>query len=461
MRRRLIAFMNSGWDSVTFRLTLNYTLLALATSLISLFFVYYQTIHILESRFARQVVIMSQRISGHFDENGVATVIREINLELADNVNTDTEMFLLTDPQGRTLAGNIEGDPIFALSAQRGINHSVVLRGRPVESYLVTQLLPDGSHLVVGHDLRDLHEITNLIKTISLAATLVIALLVTLGAYFFRRILQRRVEVIRQTAAQISAGQMTQRIPVQNHQDEFALLSDDINTMLDQIEQLMAGVRHVSDSVAHHLRTPLTRILSRLNRLRSGGISHHDLDHNIDVLVSEIEDLVKMSEKLMQIGELESGTKRNKFEMMRLDAMAQDVVELYEAVAEERHTALHYSTTGEVSVLGDRDLLAGAITTLVDNAFKYCGDGAVISVDVKEESDVTTISVSDNGPGIPVDKRSRIGERFYRLNRAVPGYGLGLTTVIAIARLHGATFELSDAEPGLRASIRFDHHGVS
>lgn len=117
------------------------------------------------------------------------------------------------------------------------------------------------------------------------------------------------------------------------------------------------------------------------------------------------------------------------------------------------------SPSGQPSVLGDPDLLADAIASLLDNALKYAGAGARIHIDVTGESGNAAVTVTDNGPGIPPDKQRRIGERFYRLNRGVPGYGLGLATAIAIASLHGAYFELRNAEPkGLSVGLRFSRH---
>jgi signal transduction histidine kinase len=458
MIARLQETLREVWGSVAFRLTLNYSLFALTTSLVLLAFFYYQTVGILESQFSRQVATTAQRMSAHFDQRGLPGLLNEIKLELGDTVNSETEMFLLLDREGHPLAGNIEPDAVLSALEQSGLNHAVTLRGRAAHGYLVARRLPDGSKLIVGHDLRDLHEITLLIKHISLAAISVTAMLVLLGAYLFRRTLQRRVEVIRRTATQIgAAGQLTQRIPLGHRQDEFALLTRDINHMLDRIEQLMNGVRNVSDSVAHHLRTPLTRILARLRTALRPGSSYDELRNSVVFLAGEIEDLAKVSEKLLQIAEFESGARRKKFEEARLDLIARDVVELYEAVAEEKQATLQLTSTGPVCILGDRDLLAGAIACLVDNALKYAGSGARILVTVEkvERQEQARIVVTDSGPGILPSKQRRIGERFYRLNHDIPGHGLGLATVIAIARLHDASFELHNTDPGFSVSLAF------
>ncbi|HYG42435.1 MAG TPA: HAMP domain-containing sensor histidine kinase, partial [Bordetella sp.] len=401
MMSRMGRWLRAIWSSVAFRLTLNYSILALLTSLLSLFFVYYQSVKILESQFSRQVQITAQRMNAHFEQGGLAGLAREISLEMADHVNTDTEMFMLLDPVGRMLVGNIGWDPSDAPLNGSGVMRSVQLRGKPVHGYLVARRLRDGSTLIIGHDLRDLYELTDLIKKVSLTATGVIALLVLLGAVLFRRVLQRRVEIIRRTAAQIGAGELGQRIPAHPRQDEFALLSSDINRMLDRIELLMHGVRNVSDAVAHQLRTPLTRMLVRLRSIDWNQDTRQDIQVRVDGLSAELEDLVKVSEKLLQIAELESGTRRKHFELVRLDVIARDVAELYEAVAEDQHAELSFHGDGAAPLLGDPDLLAGAIATLVDNALKYAGDTARIRIETLQTPQETCVTVIDNGPGIP------------------------------------------------------------
>jgi signal transduction histidine kinase len=455
MTGRLARMLSAIWNSVAFRLTLNYSLLALLTSLLSLMFVYHQSVKILESQFSRQVQTTAQRLNAHYERDGLAGLANEITLEMADHVNTDTEMFMLLDPIGRMLVGNIAWDPSDVPLNGSGVMRSVLLRGEPAHGYLVARKLRDGSTLIIGHDLRDLYDLTDLIQKVSLTATGVTALLVLLGATLFRRVLQRRVEVIRRTAAQVGAGQWGERIPAHPTQDEFALLSSDINGMLDRIEQLMHGVRNVSDAVAHQLRTPLTRMQARLRTIDWDHAPRQEIRANVDRLSAELDDLVKISEKLLHIAELESGARRKDFEPIRLDVIAHDVVDLYEAVAEDQHAELTLESRLAAPMRGDPDLLAGALATLVDNSLKYAGEHARIHIAITQAAQQTTLTVTDNGPGIPPEKLSRIGERFYRAHRHVPGYGLGLTTVMAITRLHDGTITLHNAEPGLCVRLTF------
>ena len=455
MMQRLRAELRALWSSVAFRLTLNYSLLALAAALVSLLIFYHQTSKLVASQFARQVTVTAQRLSGHYDRGGLEALIEEIELEMADRVNTDTEMFLLLDGDGRALAGNLQADPVLRTVGPRGVQHGVRLRGEQVQGYLEGHPLPGDARLIIGQDLRDLGEIRRLMTQISLAAISATLLLILLSAYVFRRTLQRRVEVIRHTAMQIGEGQLTRRIPPHREEDEFALLTHDINAMLDRIEQLMNGVRNVSDAVAHHLRTPLTRILVRLRQAHGPGTPPEELRRCIDALLREVEDLAQVSEKLLQIAELESGTRRKKFGPAQLDGIVRDVIDLYEPVAEDRRITLRSECQEPVTIHGDPDLLAGAITLLVDNALQYAGAGAHVRVTLAVQGGGATLQVIDDGPGIPADKRARMGERFYRLNRDVPGYGLGLATVMAIGRLHGAHVFLHDARPGLAVRLDF------
>ena len=154
-----------------------------------------------------------------------------------------------------------------------------------------------------------------------------------------------------------------------------------------------------------------------------------------------------------QIAEVEAGARRQQFASVALDVIANDAAELYEAVAEAQGIALRREPCEAATALGDRDLLAGAVANLVDNALKYCGAGAVVRIGTRTVNGRAQLFVQDDGPGIPAAERERIGVRFHRLDRSTPGHGLGLASVRAVIALHGGQLAFEDAAPGLRARI--------
>src|SRR5690606_17515394 len=172
--------------------------------------------------------------------------------------------------------------------------------------------------------------------------TLVALLLVIIGTFIFRRELRRRVEAIRNTALHVGTGDLNRRIPAPAQLDEFAQLRYDINHMLDRIETLMNGVRNVSDSIAHNVRTPLARVLAQLHKAQNGRNDAQVLAAAIDSASNEIMDLIAVSEKLLQIAEAESGVRRQTFHAVALKDIVRDVIELYEPLAEESGIVLEH-----------------------------------------------------------------------------------------------------------------------
>jgi signal transduction histidine kinase len=275
--------------------------------------------------------------------------------------------------------------------------------------------------------------------------------LVVLGAWLSRRQIERRVGSIRHTALMIGSGNLAQRIPVSGD-DEFARLGVDINRMLDRIEQLMNGVRQVSNAIAHDLRTPLTRVRSALDEALRKERSVPGLTDAARATIEGIDDLILLLNKLLQIAEAEAGMRAEAYEPVDVSAIVRDMVELYDAAAEEAGVQL--SSVGDATAVwarGDRDLLATAVASLLDNAIKYAGHGAHIEASAAHGQ----IVVRDDGPGVPAADLPRLTERFYRVDRSrrLPGNGLGLAIVAAIAKLHGGELQLANAAPGLRAVV--------
>src|SRR5215472_10365198 len=443
------------WGHVAFRLALGYGLLALGSmGVISAAF-YFGTVGVLARSTDGNLISISQRLARHYESHGGEGLRQEIQQLLVDGIEQDTEVYLLVAPDGRKIVGNVSGWTTAMAPPDRLTDLKVVRDGRPSLSRLLPRLLPDGSILVVGRDMQDRREIEQLVWRALLAGGAAAILLTVGGALMFRRQLEHRVGAIRRTALQIEAGDLSRRIPVSDVEDEFARLNRDINRMLDRIEHLMDGVRHVSNAIAHDLRTPLARIRSRLEEALHPAETTAQLAGTARFAIQQIDELISMLDRLLQIAEAESGARRQSFAPVRLASVISDVFELYDATAEAEGIALVNETEGDPVTLGDRNLLASATANLVDNALKYAGSGATVRIKTTNERDTVSIVVQDDGPGIPAAERSRVVDRFYRLDqsRSLPGNGLGLSIVSAIASLHWGTLYLEDARPGLRARI--------
>ena len=447
--------MNRLWGHVAFRLALGYGLLALGSMCVVSAAFYFGTVGVLARSTDGNLISLSQRLARHYESRGGEGLRQEIQQLLADGIDQDTEVYLLVAPDGRKIVGNISGWTIGMASLDSLTDLKVVRDGRPSLSRLLPRLLPDGSILVVGRDMQDRREIEQLVWRALLAGGAVAVLLTIGGALLFRRQLEHRVGAIRRTALEIEAGDLSRRIPVSAVDDEFARLNRDINQMLDRIEHLMDGIRHVSNAIAHDLRTPLARIRSRLEEALRPAESMTELAGTARFAIQQIDELIKMLDKLLQIAEAESGARRQSFTPVRLALVLSDVVELYDATAEAEGITLVNETEDDPVTFGDKNLLASATANLIDNALKYAGAWATVRIRTTKERDIVSVVVQDDGPGIPAAERSRVVDRFYRLDqsRSLPGNGLGLSIVTAIASLHSGKLYLEDANPGLIARM--------
>ncbi|MCP5280999.1 MAG: HAMP domain-containing histidine kinase [Rhodoferax sp.] len=439
------------WRSAGIRLVLDYGLLLTITMAATIALVYLRTVDVVYKGVAREVLAVEQKLQADFENGGLAALEQGIDDALHDSKNLDTELFLLSDSGGRRLAGNLDARMAKEEDFSDGMRRRVSRGGQGITAYVMVRRLADGHVLWVGNDLRDEQAIEALVTNGIAIAVAVAAVLLAGGLLLFNRELERRVGAIRITLAQVSAGAMSQRVGLVDGDDEFALLGRDINKMLDQIETLMNGVRHVSDTIAHNLRTPLTRILLRLRAVADAGDLDPTVQQRLSAAIADIEGLTQVFEKLLQISEAEAGALRRRFEPVAVDAIARDVLEVYDGVS---GATLVLEPSEPARVLGDPDLLAGVLVNLVDNALKYAGPGARVAVGTRLQEGMLALTVTDNGPGIAPQQRAQLGTRFVRLDRATPGHGLGLASVRAIVALHGGQLAFEDAAPGLRVCIR-------
>jgi signal transduction histidine kinase len=441
------------WSSIAFRQALIFGALVVFTMTVLVVVFYVQTVGVWQRRIDSEIDATTQRLVDYHKRSGSPALGSHINSLLGDGIDSDTEVYTLVAPDGQVLAGNLAVTAQIATPTRSISEHQVVRAGRASRSRLRVSALNDGSVLIVGRDMQDQHQLEHLIRGAIFSGAIVTLLMAVVGALLFRRQLERRIGTIRETAAQIERGDLAQRVPISAQQDEFARLSRDINAMLDRIHALMEGVRHVSNTIAHNIRTPLSRVLARLYTAQNSANPADALPDAVGFAITEIQDLNVVFDKLLRIAEVESGARRQTFAVVSLNAIAVNALELYDAVAEAKGLTLTHTLDTQPTVTGDGDLLANAVANLIDNAIKYTASGGAIHVDTRHEGASVTLSVRDNGRGIPQEERARVGTRFYRLDRAVPGWGLGLASVLAIARLHGGSLQLEDAAPGLVARL--------
>ena len=276
------------------------------------------------------------------------------------------------------------------------------------------------------------------------------------GGIMMSRSTSKRVELINQTSQNIMRGNLSLRIPDRGTNDEFDQLARNLNEMLDRIVHLMEGVRHVSDNIAHDLRTPLTRLRNQLENTLLTVDRDQDREQ-VGKSVAEADQLLATFNALLRIARLEVGDKVSNFEIFNLSELAQDAAELYEALAEDKQQKFSIMIEPDVAIMGDRDLLFQTLCNLIDNAIKYTPEDGEIDISLTSNEEETFLSVADSGIGIPEEERERVFLRFYRgaKSRSLPGFGLGLSLVLAVMDLHQGKITLTDNEPGLRIELRF------
>ncbi|WP_296000329.1 HAMP domain-containing sensor histidine kinase [Rugamonas sp.] len=441
--------------SIAAKLVLGYGLLGTASMVAVSAVFYVGTIGVLDQNIDGKIVALSDRLIEQHQSLSGRDLVREVNRQLSDGIDSDREIFLVTGADGRRLAGNLTSWPSLtgAGDSDALLTHAVVRDGAVTTARLYLRALSDGGMLVVGRDLSEQDAIRSLVWRALGTGAAVSLLLTILGAALFRAQIAQRLGAIRRTAELIEAGDMSRRIPASGD-DEFGLLNRDINRMLDRIELLMDGIRHVSNAIAHDLRTPLSRIRGKLDEaLRHPTVE--ELGEAAHEAIGHIDDLIRLFERLLQIAEAESGVRAQLFDSVDLNTIARDMAEMYDASAEASQVRLTLALAPAAQVHGDRNLLASAVASLLDNALKYAGAGAAIELSTASAPGTVSIAVRDNGPGIPAGERGKVTQRFYRLDKSrnMPGNGLGLSIVSATATLHDGVLTLEDGAPGLIVRI--------
>ena len=374
-----------------------------------------------------------------------------VNMQIAGD-----RILLLTDASLKPLAGNLAAWPR-ALPATAG-NYRIKVDMGPhgVQTSLVHVARLGDYVLLVGRDNTLFAPLERRFWYGLIGGVAVLSIAGLLVGLITRRALMARVHSIRHTVSAIIHGDLKHRLPTDRRDDELSTLASTINGMLDQIEQLVHGVRNVSNSIAHDLRTPLAELRSRLEELALIRPPPEATFAEIDGAVADVDRVIRIFDALLRLAEIDAGLRRSGFVAFDLVDLAGTAVEFYAPAAELKNIRLLLHAEASLRVSGDPILLAQALSNLIDNALKYTPENGVIEVTLRRRADARAeIAVTDNGPGIDESEKTKVVERFYRgdASRGTPGVGLGLSLAQAVAKLHGSALELSDRGPGLQVVL--------
>ncbi|MDB5613914.1 MAG: hypothetical protein JWQ22_1567 [Devosia sp.] len=462
------------WRTSTVRLTATFILIFSLFAILLLAFITWQSSVQIQRQQANDIdreVRVFQRIEANQGVRALAFALQRVASSPGPGV------YYLGDATGQFLLGNVTDVPanvliepgIYSFDYERANpfidppdENAPPGAGPPPKSgFAVVRsiVLENGMRLVVGRDVVERRGFSAIIVQSFLFGVLgIMVFSIIAGGVTARRVL-KRIDTIRDTSTKIMSGNLSERVPVTKRNDEFDGLATNLNAMLDRIEQLLQGLKEVTDNVAHDLKTPLSRLRNQAETALREGASDETRQRALETTIAESDRLIQTFNALLMIARAEAGAPSGALTDVDVSAVVADVAELYGPVAEDEGIVVETAIEPSVRLHANRELIGQAMVNLLENAVKYAkpegqGQGR-IAISLRRDGNRVLIEVADNGPGIPVEDRTRVLQRFVRLekSRSETGSGLGLSLVNAVTGLHGGSFRIEDNAPGVRAVI--------
>ncbi len=448
-----------------FRLTLMFLAVFLLAAAALLFYIYAVTAGEVTRRADREVSAEMRSLETVYNQGGVNALNQELIERTADG---RPFLYLLTDRNGVRTTGSIAASPFAAGEtgfkqfrvAETDPNGAVVRQ--PARGEQVT--LPSGERLIVGADIGQAEFfVVKIVRALQGAGALMV-LLGLGGGLLVSRNVSRAMAGLNAVVVAVRGGDLHARARVRGARDEFDELAEGLNDMLDRLERSMAGLRHAGDAIAHDLRSPLTRLRTRLEvALLDVEAGKGDPKAALAQALEDAEGVLRTFSAVLSIARLQAAGPAPDAATFDPAEVAAGVAELYEPVCEEKGLEFRAEVTPQLVARGNREFVAQAVANLLDNAVKYTPAGGAVVLRVRRRSSgEIEFSVTDTGPGVPESERPRIVQRFVRLenSRNLPGAGLGLSLVAAVAESHRGRLEIDEGPgslagsgPGLRVAL--------
>jgi signal transduction histidine kinase len=423
-----------------------------------LIFVYTAIISDMEEDLKHSIGVETADLRRSFGISGPKEIAASIQ-HILEKDEEKTLVLMLIDRNWHVLAGNLPLWPGGKTNVDTWIKFPLGKapgNALPPRAIAMNSTLPGGYILLVGRKMNQIEHVREIIVEVLYICFGIMFALAAAGGMLISYTIYRRIDAINQAFRRVAAGALLTRVKVIGTGDEFDHLAMHFNQTLNRICELIDGVRDISYSVAHDLRTPLNRLRHRLESMLAQEMNPEKITEEVRSSLNEIDALVATFNAILRIAQAEMGAGVEQFADFNLSETVEDVIDLYRAVAEEKSQQIATEIAEGITFHGDRHLITQAVANILDNAIKYAPKGGHIAVTLLRLETHIELKLTDNGKGIPPAFYSRVTEKFFRLeqSRSSPGNGLGLSLVNAAVKLHKGELEFSDNVPGLAVTIR-------
>jgi signal transduction histidine kinase len=451
--------------TTVFKLSLAYLAISAMGAGIAISSVGWNMSHLITEQIAQTI---DSDIAGLSEQYAQGGLHRLVNIIQRRTRRPGAGLYLVTTPAGEPIAGNIASLPPAIMETAGLVETNYQPVGDPNGKHRALArvfVLEGGFHLLLGHDLAEGEQLRRILSHTLLTSLLWLVVIGTLGGLWIARRVLMRVDGINADAQAIVVGDLSGRLRLAGTGDEFDRLVQNFNAMLDRIGILMAGLKEVTDNIAHDLKTPLTRLRAGMEQALRAAKGSEEYRSALEKALDESERLIQIFDALLSIARAEAGAGREGMSDFDAGHVVRDVGDLYEPVAEQSGVLLSVSAEPGLYLHGSRELASQAVANLIDNALKYGSPdasafgldrpAAAVTLAVRRSDGNIEFIVADHGPGIAEKDRRRVLDRFVRLEnaRSRPGSGLGLSLAAAVARLHNGSLRIEDNKPGLRAVL--------